>query len=213
MNNLANVRQNYTKDTLFKGALSADPTIQFERWYQDAEKANIKEPNAMTLSTVSATGQPSSRIILLKGFDQKGFTFYTNYTSRKGQEIADNPQVALCFLWKDLERQVRIEGTAEKIDEEISASYFQSRPRGSQISAWASPQSQEIKEEYMEEKRKKVEEEFSDADLIPLPPHWGGYIVKPSVLEFWQGKSNRYHDRYRYQLSDDGNWKITRLAP
>jgi len=213
MNDLGKVRKEYIKDSLFLGALSANPNIQFERWYQDAEKAQIKEPNAMTLATVSETGQPSARIILLKGFDKRGFTFYTDYTSRKGQEISNNPQVALCILWKELERQVRIEGTAEKIDEESSAGYFQSRPRGSQISAWASPQSQEIKEDYLHEKRKLVESEMSEKDVIPLPPHWGGYIVKPSTFEFWQGRADRYHDRYRYVLSDDGNWKITRLAP
>jgi len=213
MANLGDVRKNYYKDVLFLGALSADPMIQFERWYQDAERIKLKEPNAMTLATVSANGQPSARIVLLKGFDKTGFTFYTNYVSKKGQDIAANPQVGLCFLWKDLERQVRIEGVAEKVDEEVSKGYFNSRPRGSQISAWASPQSQEINEEYLDDKRKLVEDQFADKETIPLPPHWGGYTVKPSRIEFWQGRSNRYHDRFKYQLSDSGNWKIVRLAP
>ena len=213
MNNLADKRENYQKDSLGLRDLSEDPIIQFERWYQDAEKEQIKEPNAMTLATVSKEGQPSARIVLLKGFSHKGFIFYTNYTSRKAQEIIAHPQVSLVFWWKELERQVRIDGVAYKTDEDISKGYFQSRPRGSQISAWASPQSQEIKEDYLEEKRKQVEEQFKDAEKIPLPHFWGGFIVKPSKIEFWQGRESRYHDRYRYSLSDDEKWQIVRLAP
>lgn len=213
MNNLGDIRENYLKATLNREDLSNDPLGQFERWYQEAEQAKIKEPNAMTLATIGANGQPSARVVLLKGFSSKGFIFYTNYTSRKGQEITANPQVALVIWWKELERQIRIEGTAEKIDESLSSSYFKSRARGSQISAWASPQSQEIKEEYLVEKRKQIEEQFKDEENIPLPHFWGGFLIKPSMIEFWQGRANRYHDRFRYILSDDKHWGITRLAP
>jgi len=213
MNNLGDVRENYEKDELSKNELAIDPIVQFERWYQEVEKNNIKEPNAMTLATIGSNGQPSARIVLLKGFSNKGFTFYTNYTSRKAQELIDNPQVALVLWWKEMERQVRIEGTAQKVSAEISNSYFQSRPRGSQISAWSSPQSQIIKEDYLEEKRNQVEKEYQGVDKIPLPHFWGGFIVNPSLIEFWQGRSNRYHDRFQYRLSDDSNWHVERLAP
>ncbi len=213
MNNLGNVRENYKKDILTKEDLAIDPIVQFERWYQDVEKNNIIEPNAMTIATVSPSGHPSARTVLLKGFSKEGFIFYTNYTSKKGQEIISNPQVALLFWWKELERQVRIEGTAEKVSQEVSNSYFQSRPRASQISAWSSPQSQEIKEDYLTEKRKQIEEEYAEVDKIPLPHFWGGFIIKPSKIEFWQGRENRFHDRYIYELSDDATWHTKRLAP
>lgn len=213
MSNLSDKRENYTKAILKKEDLSLDPTIQFERWYQEAEKTNIKEPNAMTLATSTANGSPSARMVLLKGFGPKGFVFYTNYTSRKGQELADNPQVAAVFWWKELERQVRIEGTAEKVSEDTSISYFHSRPRASQLSAWASPQSQEIKETYLDLKRAEVTERFEGEDPLPLPHFWGGFIIKPSIIEFWQGRESRYHDRYRYSLSDNEQWIISRLAP
>jgi len=213
MNNLGDVRDSYEKDVLSKGDLAIDPIVQFERWYQEVEKNKIQEPNAMTIASVSPSGHPSARTVLLKGFCKDGFTFYTNYTSRKGQEIINNPQVALLFWWKELERQVRIEGTAQKVSQEVSSSYFQSRPRASQISAWSSPQSQEIKEDYLIEKRKQIEEEFSNEEKIPLPHFWGGFIVKPSQIEFWQGRANRYHDRFQYMLSDDNSWHVTRLAP
>jgi len=213
MNNLGDVRDSYEKDVLSKGDLAIDPIVQFERWYQEVEKNKIQEPNAMTIASVSPSGHPSARTVLLKGFSKDGFIFYTNYTSRKGQEIINNPQVALLFWWKELERQVRIEGTAQKVSQEVSSSYFQSRPRASQISAWSSPQSQEIKEDYLIEKRKQIEEEFSNEEKIPLPHFWGGFIVKPSQIEFWQGRANRYHDRFQYMLSDDNSWNVTRLAP
>lgn len=213
MADLADKRKSYDKGSLCADDLSSDPIIQFERWYQDAEKAGIDEPNAMTLATATANGQPSARIVLLKGFGQKGFAFYTNYTSRKGQELSANPQGALLFFWKELERQVRIEGEVVKTSEDESISYFHSRPRGSQLSAWASPQSQEIKEHYLKEKREEVVKRFDGVDPLPLPQHWGGYIVKPSVIEFWQGRENRYHDRIKFRLSDNGSWSCTRLAP
>jgi pyridoxamine 5'-phosphate oxidase len=213
MNNLGDVRENYTKSELSKEDLAIDPIVQFERWYQEVEKNKIIEPNAMTLATVSASGQPSARTVLLKGFSKHGFIFYTNYTSKKAQEIINHPQVALLMWWKELERQVRIEGTAQKVSQEVSSSYFQSRPRASQISAWASPQSQEIKEGYLTTKREQVESEFADSEKIPCPHFWGGFIVKPSMIEFWQGRRNRYHDRYQYNLSDDNTWNAKRLAP
>lgn len=213
MEEIANKRQDYTKAILDRDGLSQDPIILFERWYQDAEKAGIIEPNAMSLATSSKSGHPSIRMVLLKGFDPQGFVFYSNYTSRKGQELTENPQAALLFWWKELERQVRIEGEIEKTSLEQSQGYFNSRPRGSQISAWSSPQSQEIKEHYLTDKRQEVEQRFADEDVIPLPPHWGGYLLKPAVLEFWQGRESRYHDRFRYRHSDDGSWVVDRLAP
>lgn len=213
MGDLANRRKSYQKDLLDKENLSSDPVIQFERWYQDAERAGIDEPNAMTLATANLNGLPSARIVLLKGFGPKGFAFYTNYTSQKAQELAANPQAAVVFHWKELERQVRMQGEVVKASEDASISYFHSRPRGSQLSAWASPQSQEIREHYLKEKREEVENRFKDIDPIPLPHFWGGYILKPSIVEFWQGRENRFHDRYRFRASDDGSWTVDRLAP
>lgn len=213
MDNLANKRFSYEKDQLNKENLSNDPIIQFERWYQEAEKAGIVEPNAVALGTADSNRKPSVRMVLLKGFGPKGFVFYTNYTSDKGQQLINNPQAALTFWWKEMERQVRIEGSVVKASEDQSISYFHSRPRASQISSWASPQSQEIKEEYLSNKREEVEERFSDTDPLPLPHFWGGFILQPSTLEFWQGRQNRYHDRFRYRLSDNTKWTVTRLAP
>ncbi len=213
MSDLSEKRRNYNQGELTRDELSSDPIIQFERWYQDAERAGLDEPNSMILATADVQGQPSARVVLLKGFSPEGFIFYTNYVSRKGQELAANPQAALLFFWKEMERQVRIEGNVAKISEAESISYFHSRPRGSQISAWASPQSQEIKEHYLKDKRVEVEKRFKDIDPIPLPHHWGGYILKPATIEFWQGRENRYHDRYRYTMSDDASWSYTRLAP
>ena len=213
MDNLANQRRDYDKDALNLEGLSSDPLIQFERWYQQAEKANIIEPNAAALGTATRNGQPSVRMVLLKGFSNEGFVFYTNYTSRKSQELLENPQAALTIWWKELERQVRIEGSVAKTSEDQSISYFHSRPRASQISAWASPQSQEIREEYLQNKRSEVIQRFDDEDPIPLPHFWGGFQIKPAIIEFWQGRKDRYHDRYRYSHSDNGSWKIKRLAP
>ena len=188
MENLEDSRKSYEKNILSREDLSSDPIIQFERWYQEAEKAGIEEPNAMTLATSNREGKPSARIVLLKGFGPKGFVFYTNYASQKGQDLVQNPQAAVVFWWKELERQIRIDGEVVKTKLDTSIGYFHSRPRGSQISAWASPQSQEIKEHYLPEKRKEVEERFKEVDPIPLPHHWGGFLLKPSTLEFWQGR-------------------------
>jgi pyridoxamine 5'-phosphate oxidase len=213
MKDLSDKRLEYQKASLNKEDMAIDPMVQFERWYLDAEQSEIMEPNAMTLSTVSEDGKPSSRIVLLKGFNSKGFIFYTNYESRKGREIAVNPWVSLVFWFKELQRQVRIEGLAGKVDHDTALGYFHSRPRGSQISAWASPQSQVIDEQTFEANRQQIEERFKGLDHLPLPEFWGGYMVKPSIMEFWQGRENRYHDRFKYHLSDDGHWYIDRLAP
>lgn len=214
MDNLKDIRKEYTADlTLNREILAADPVVQFERWYQDAEKTGITEPNAMTLATVSQDGKPSARIVLLKGFSNEGFTFYTNYNSRKGKEILDNPMVTAVFWWKELARQVRIEGVSEKLDFDTSLSYFHSRPRGSQIGAWASPQSNVISKSDLESRWKEAETRFEHEDLLPLPDFWGGYVIKPFIIEFWQGRENRYHDRFRYLHSDDGHWTIDRIAP
>ena len=213
MKDLADMRTSYEEGSLNQDNLAPDPMILFENWYHDAERKGIPEPNAMTLATATAEGHPSARMVLLKGFSKEGFVFYSNYTSRKGQELATNPFAALNFWWKEMERQVRVEGSVVKTSEDQSTSYFNSRPRGSQLSAWASPQSQEIKEHYLTSKRTEVESQFKEETTIPLPPHWGGYVLKPSIIEFWQGRPDRFHDRYRYSLTDDGLWRIVRLAP
>lgn len=213
MKDISSKRKDYIKAKLELSDLASDPIAQFERWYLEAEKSGTEEPNAMTLSTATLDSRPSSRIVLLKGFNSKGFLFYTNFKSRKGQEIERNPQVALTFWFIELQRQVRIEGIAEKLDYDTSIGYFHSRPRGSQISAWASPQSQIITDEEYIERRNKVEQKFEGLDHLPLPEFWGGYIVKPSIIEFWQGRANRYHDRFQYHLQDSGKWQIDRLAP
>jgi pyridoxamine 5'-phosphate oxidase len=210
---IQNLRQDYRSSILLEKDVNADPMLQFEQWFNEALSANLYEPNAMTLSTATTDGRPSARIVLLKGYNKDGFIFYTNYLSRKGKEMAKNPLVALTFLWGELERQVRIEGTVEKLSKEISEKYFISRPRASQIGAVVSPQSQEIAgREILEKKWNDLEAEYTDK-TVPKPAHWGGYIVKPRQIEFWQGRSNRLHDRLVYKKADKNNWKIVRLAP
>jgi pyridoxamine 5'-phosphate oxidase len=210
---LQDERIDYVAGELNVSDLHADPIQQFLKWYEDFNLTKAKDPNAFTLSTVNSDGQPSARILLLKGVDQGGFEFYTNYQSDKGQEIELNPKVALSFFWPDLERQIRIEGLAEKLGVVESTAYFKSRPYGSQIGAWVSPQSNIIDSRKFLEKRV---EEFSAkfAEDVPKPPHWGGYRVMPSKIEFWQGRSSRLHDRFAYVPKDGGeNWNIIRLAP
>lgn len=186
---------------------------QFTRWWEDAVKSEIEEVNAMTLATATPGGIPSARIVLLKGFDERGFVFFTNYESHKGRELAHNPHACLVFFWKELERQVRIEGLVEKIPAAESDEYFQSRPEGSRIGAWASPQSAVIADrEVIEQNVTALEQKFSDGQ-IPRPGHWGGYLVKPLNMEFWQGRSNRLHDRIRYVHESGSKWHIERLAP
>ena len=210
---IQNIRNEYLTASLSENDTAADPIKQFEKWFNEALKAELQEPTAMTLATASTDGRPSARIVLLKGFNNNGFVFYTNYLSRKGKEIAKNPLGALTFFWGTLERQVRIEGTIEKISKEDSIRYFQTRPRASQLGAVASPQSQEIAgREILEEKWKNVEDQYIDKE-VPKPSHWGGYVLKPRLVEFWQGRPSRLHDRILYKRIDNQNWKKVRLAP
>ncbi len=209
---LADLRQNYARADLTEANAPADPFRFFAQWFEEAEAAGVREPNAMTLATVGADGQPAARIVLLKGLDERGLVFYTNYESRKGDDVAVSPRAALVFWWEPLERQVRIEGAVEKVAAKLSDAYFASRPRGSRLGAWASDQSRVVDDRAeLEERLEEVEEEYDDGH-IPRPPHWGGYRVLPTRFEFWQGRPNRLHDRLEYLPSDEG-WTIRRLAP
>lgn len=197
---------------LHEDDLNPDPFKQFATWFEEAKSTDLQYPEAMSAATATPDGTPSVRMVLLKGFDERGFTFFTNFESRKGSELAANPSVALLFYWEPFERQVRIEGTIEKVSEEESYAYFSSRPRGSRIGAWASAQSAMIENrEELEQQVAKYEREFGRGD-IPLPPYWGGYRCVPQHIEFWQGRVNRLHDRLVYLRQNTG-WKIVRLAP
>jgi len=208
---IADIRKDYRLQSLNEADTSADPFEQFGKWWQEAINSNIDEVNAMTLATASPDGKPSARIVLLKDAGTNGFTFFTNYDSHKGQEIAANPYAALVFFWKELERQVRIEGKIEKVADSISDEYFASRPAGSRIGAWSSPQSSVIESRnILEANEAKFTAEFGNN--IPRPPHWGGYVVKPLLVEFWQGRSSRLHDRIQYRLINNA-WIKERLAP
>ena len=210
--NIADIRQDYRLHSLDENDIDTDPVEQFARWWTDAINSEIFEVNAMTLATSTKDGKPSARIVLLKGYDDRGFVFYTNYESHKGNELAENPYAALVFFWKEIERQVRIEGVVEKISAAESDAYFFSRPEGSRIGAWASPQSTVIENrELLEAKARYYTAEFKNS--IPRPPHWGGYRVMPLKMEFWQGWSNRLHDRIQYTKTTEGSWKAERLAP
>lgn len=207
------MRKDYGKMGLREADLNPDPIKQFETWFTEAANAEILEPNAFTLSTVSALGKPSSRIVLLRNFDYRGFTFYTNYNSQKGTDMAANPNVAMNFFWTDMERQIRINGTAERISTLESIDYFKSRPRASQIGAWASDQSKELtSRELLENRIADIEKQFAGKD-VEKPPFWGGFCVKPETIEFWQGRPSRLHDRLRYTRQENGGWKIERLNP
>lgn len=212
MANLADIRKQYSLKTLERPDLADDPLSQFDAWFQDALEAEILEPNAMVLATADSEGRPSARVVLLKGVQDGAFVFYSNYESRKGKDMAENPQAALVFNWLDLERQVRIEGRVQKVSQDVSEAYFHSRPRGSQLGAWVSKQSQVISgREVLDERLAKLEQRYPDT--VPLPDFWGGYMVTPARVEFWQGRSNRLHDRFVYDLQKDGTWSLERLSP
>ncbi|MBV9790549.1 MAG: pyridoxamine 5'-phosphate oxidase [Chloroflexi bacterium] len=210
---IADLRREYTQHGLSETEVAADPFAQFRVWFDHALAAQLPEPNAMTLATATPDGKPSARVVLLKGFDQRGFVFYTNYHSRKGGEIEASGWAALVFFWPDLERQVRVEGRVERVSPQESDDYFASRPAGSRLGAWASPQSQVISgRDVIEQRLSALTTQYADQD-VPRPPHWGGYRVVPGTIEFWQGRPNRLHDRLRYRLSDDQRWTVERLAP
>ncbi len=209
---VAGLREEYDKDTLDIKDLNADPVIQFEYWFDEAVQANVPEPHAFTISTVDTMGKPSGRIVLLRNATKDGFTFFTNYNSRKGQDMEANPHVCATFFWQQVQRQVRVEGTIEKLTAAESDEYFASRPRESQIGAWASNQSEVLESrEALEERTSQITMQY-EGQTVPRPPHWGGYRIKPTEIEFWQGRASRLHDRFLYILENE-NWKINRLNP
>ncbi len=213
MHNLSEIRSEYSKASLDVSTISDNPIYQFEKWFHEALEAEVLEPNAMNLSTINEDNRPSSRIVLLKGIEQNKFLFYTNYQSTKGKELSLNPACALTFFWPELERQIRIEGTAERSDEAAAELYFQSRPRGSQVSAWTSPQSSIIQSRaILDERALEIEKKFEGMPVLPKPKQWGGYQVDPLIIEFWQGRPNRLHDRIQF-AKVDGKWVRHRLAP
>jgi pyridoxamine 5'-phosphate oxidase len=212
-NEIAALRKDYTSKTLNIEDVDSNPMAQFATWFDEAVASQVTEPNAMTLATATLSGTPSARVVLLKGIEENGFIFYTNYESRKGQELQENPKASLLFCWLDLERQIRIEGTVEKIDAAKSDTYFHSRPRLSQLSAKVSPQSQIIESKsILENKLEALQLEFEISKEIPRPDNWGGFIVKPVAIEFWQGRRSRLHDRVLYKCID-GRWVTSLLAP
>ena len=212
-NKIADLRREYTRASLDVTTVNPDPVKQFETWFEEAMNAGVIEPNAMTLSTVNAHNRPSARIVLLKGVENGKFIFYSNFQSKKGRELEANPACALTFFWPDIERQVRIEGVSERVADAIAERYFQSRPRASQIGAWASPQSTVIKNrDILDERAAQIEKRFESNQVLPKPHQWGGFQVDPLVIEFWQGRPSRLHDRIEY-TKVDGSWKINRLAP
>lgn len=210
---IADIRKDYKLQSLNEADMAEDPFHQFTHWWNEAIKSQIDEVNAMTLATASNNGLPSARIVLLKGFTESGFVFFTNYASHKGKELDENPRAAIVFFWKELERQIRIEGSVEKVSNEESDAYHHSRPAASRIGAWASPQSEKVVDRsILENNFLEYQNKFGEG-LIPRPAHWGGYIVKPVLFEFWQGRSSRLHDRLQYSAHPGEGWKMERLAP
>lgn len=214
---ISSIRQEYLLATLSEKEVAPSPIDQFERWLNEAMKSEVLEPTAMVLSTVSAEGQPSSRVVLLKDLDSNGFVFYTNYSSKKGVELSQNARASLLFFWPELQRQIRIEGEVKRVNPEQSTTYFQSRPKGSQLGAWASPQSQVVPHrEFLDERIEEMEKKFEGLEVLPRPEHWGGFSLIPNRIEFWQGRGSRMHDRIRYERTSSSvtsEWKIERLAP
>ncbi len=210
---ISDLRREYSLGSLRRKDLLPDPIAQFRVWFDAATAAGVLEANAMTLSTVTPDGKPSARIVLLKGVDERGFSFFTNYESRKGRELAATPHAALTFLWKELERQVRVEGTVTKVSPEESEAYFHSRPRNSRLGAWGSNQSEVIANREVLEKNMADFQARYPGENVPLPPNWGGYMVKPEAIEFWQGQRSRLHDRLVYRRQPDDSWLVERLAP
>lgn len=215
MTSIADIREEYTLDSLLEAQMKASPIKQFELWFGQALKSEVMEPNAMVLSTVSSEGRPSSRVVLLKDFDDSGFVFFTNYQSRKGRELDLNPVGSILFFWPELQRQIRIEGNIRRIPADQSTAYFQSRPRGNQLGAWASPQSEKVPDrEFLEQKLEEMMQQFENQEQLPKPDHWGGYVLEPISMEFWQGRGSRMHDRIVYlQNPVDNTWNFHRLAP
>lgn len=211
---ITNLRKEYKQHSLDATDVHSNPIEQFKIWFKEAQEAQLPEPNAMVLATATPNAVPSARVVLLKEVTKEGFVFYTNYQSRKGRELIANPAAALVFNWLELERQIRIEGTVEKVDPATSTEYFQSRPKSSQIGAWASPQSQVIEQRAdLEERVQNLSEKHQNTSTLPRPDHWGGFFLKPSAIEFWQGRPSRLHDRILYRNQSGDNWQIDRLAP